>query len=148
MPRRAREIVNDQLKCSKCKHPRPLSWFAKDKHAAPLFFSYRCRLCRPSGGKTEIVEPDSEVIDISKARLIPRLAQKMAPGSWERVVQRAMISTPQECVVVWVGKNYLDHRSACMGVLMAARHMKVKVRVQHGWKEIYVTKAARRQSII
>jgi hypothetical protein len=98
-------------------------------------------MCRKNQSKTRIVDPDYDVIDISKINLLPRLAIKMAPGSWERVVRRAMIATERECVVVWVGRNYLEHYSAYMGVLMAARHLKVKLRVQHGAKEIYVTAA-------
>ncbi len=140
MPARPREIIDGQLKCSKCKHPRPVSWYAKDEHAKPLCLTYRCHLCRPTGIKTKITDPDYDVIDVSKVNLLPRLATKMAPGSWERVVQRAMISTPRECVVVYVGKSYLAHYAAYMGVLMAARHLKVKLRVQHGAKEVYVTR--------
>ena len=90
-------------------------------------------------GKTEIVDPDYQVIDISKIKLLPRLATKMAPGSWERVVRRVMIATPRECVVVWVGKNYLEHYAAYIGILEAARRLKIKLRVQHGAKEIYVS---------
>lgn len=51
-----------------------------------------------------------------------------------------MIGTQQECIVVWVGKSYLEHYAAYMGVLEAARRLKLKLRVQHGWSEIYIQK--------
>lgn len=137
MPR-VREVINGQIRCSKCRQPRPVSWYATDRHAPPLNITYRCRACRPSSNKLKVTEPDYEVIHVSKVKLLPSAQEKMSAGSWERVIQRAAICTSIERVVVYVGKNYIFRRSVVSGLFFAAKSLMVKITVQHGVNEVYV----------
>jgi hypothetical protein len=124
--------------CSGCKKPRPLSWYDKDA-SNPLGIHSRCKRCyKEKRGKLKIVDPDMDVIPVHEMKLLARSMEKMAEGSWERVVRRAMIATDQEAVVVYVGRNWYAHYTAWMNILKAAKRLKVKVWARHGDKEVYV----------
>lgn len=136
-----RKVIDGMPMCSKCHHPRPPHWYSKDS-TTPLGIGYQCRKCRQSNNKCVVNSPDVEVIPVSKVKTLVRAAVKMEEGSWERVVRRAAIATAQESVCVHVGSNYYSHYSAYVGVLEAARRLKLKVTVQHGKNEIYLTARA------
>ena len=139
MPAIPRKLLPGCLvRCSKCRHLRPLSWFTKDRHA-PLGIGYQCRACRPKSNKVETGDPDFSVIPTSSVKPAPYSAIRMTAGSWERVLARAGICTPQETVAVNVGRSYYAHNSAQSGILEAARRLKMKVRVRHGINEVYVS---------
>lgn len=132
-----RQIINGQVRCSLCGHPRPVSWYSKDEHS-PLKIGYRCRPCRSKGNKLKVVDPDYEVIHVSKVALLQSAPEKISAGAWERVIQRAAICTHIERVVVYVGKNYFSRHAATNGLFRSARRMKMKITVQHGKNEVYV----------
>jgi hypothetical protein len=138
----AREVTDDGntkwVDCSGCKHPRPFSWYTKDVHTL-LGIGYLCRSCRPKGNKLKVVDPDYEVIRTVNAKPLRPEKEKMAAGSWERVVRRAALCAQYECVIVYVGKeNYLSRQSALSGLHLAAKRMKMKISIRHGRSELYV----------
>lgn len=132
-----RRVINGQVRCSLCKHPRPVSWYDKDQRA-PLRIGYQCRACRPKGNKLKVVEPDYDVIHVSKIALLQSAPEKIAANAWERVIQRAAICTRIERVVVYVGKNYFSRHAAVNGLFRSARRIKMRISVQHGKNEVYV----------
>ncbi len=133
-----RQLVNGQIFCRGCDRLRPVDWFNRDRKM-PLERGYRCRLCRGKKRKLHTVEPDAEVIPVSKIKPLKIPNERMAAGAWERVLKRAAICTPQEVVRVWTGTSYFVHHGAYSGLIHAARKLKIRVNIQHGEKEVYVT---------
>ena len=99
---------------------------------------YVCRWCRPKSNKLAVVEPDADVIPVSRMRLLKPMNSKIAAGGWERIARRAALCVEGEVVRVSTGKNYLSHYATYHGLLSAGRRLKLNITIQHGKNELYL----------
>lgn len=139
--RAAREIIDGKLRCSKCKQPKLAIYFSKD-NSTSIGYGYRCRSCRQEHdfSKVKLVEPDFEAVPSSRFPMYENDGITV-PGAWERVVALAKILSASEVVFIPCDPHYRKHYSVEMGLRVAAKKHKAKVRIAHGLDGVYVQNA-------
>ena len=135
MPQAPRQLTPDGLlKCSgPCQTAKPLKMFYVDKSAS-YGRKHRCKVCeKEAGRKTHLVTPEIALVTLHDLRgMVFYPEDRVAPGSWRKVVETLQAAPPRMAVRVRIEENYHAHNGAQAMMKKWGRWLGVKLMVLHG----------------